>query len=118
MVPAQKGRAVMTSETGTYLTVVQVAERLHTAPQTVYRWCRAGKIAAVKFGKEWRIPADQPGLRSQPADLAPLARLLSGLFGESEHLVVFADRGALCRLESTFFEVAARSGARLVHGRW
>lgn len=118
MVYAQKGRTVMPSETTAYLTVLEAAERLRTSPQTVYRWCRAGKLGALKIGKEWRIPAGQPGLRSQPADLAPLDRLLAGLSGESGHLAVFADRGGLARFESTFFEVAAKSDGRLVYGRW
>lgn len=38
-----------------YLTVAEVAEVLGLRPVTIYRWCRAGRLASVKIGKEWRI---------------------------------------------------------------
>jgi excisionase family DNA binding protein len=109
----------MPREPGTYLTVLEAAERWRTSPQTVYRWCRAGKLGALKIGKEWRIPAGQLGHRQKLAGLLPLDALLAGLVNESEHVLAFADdRSSLARLEATFFEVATKSGARLVYGRW
>lgn len=102
-----------------YLTVKETAERLRTAPQTVYRWCRAGKLAAVKIDKEWRIPADQLTQRSEPAGFMPLDALLSALIREPEHLLGLAcDNVALARMEATFFDMATANGARLVHARW
>lgn len=38
-----------------YLTVAEVAGVLGLNPVTIYRWCRAGRLASVKIGKEWRI---------------------------------------------------------------
>jgi excisionase family DNA binding protein len=38
-----------------FLTVAEVAELLGLRPVTIYRWCRAGRLASVKIGKEWRI---------------------------------------------------------------
>lgn len=109
----------MANDRPRYLTVKETAERLRTAPQTVYRWCRTGKLAAVKIGKEWRIPADQLTQRSEPAGFMPLDALLAGLIGEPEHLLGLAcDNVALARMEATFFDMAAANGARLVHTRW
>lgn len=102
-----------------YLTATETADRLRVAPQTVYRWCRAGKLTAVKIGKEWRIPADQVEHRSKLAGLMSLDTLLAGLTGQSEHLLGFASDGrALASMEATFFDVAAATGGRLVHIRW
>ena len=39
----------------TLLTVDEVADFLRVAPNTVYRWCRDGKLTGIKIGKEWRI---------------------------------------------------------------
>jgi excisionase family DNA binding protein len=39
-----------------FLTVDEVAALLDLRPVTIYRWCRAGRLAAIKLGKEWRIP--------------------------------------------------------------
>lgn len=38
-----------------FLNVAEVAEVLGLRPVTIYRWCRAGRLASVKIGKEWRI---------------------------------------------------------------
>lgn len=38
-----------------FLTVTEVAELLGLNPVTIYRYCRAGRLASVKIGKEWRI---------------------------------------------------------------
>ena len=73
-----------------YLTVAETAERLRVAPQTVYRWCRSGRLRAVKIGKAWRISADELGRRLGLAGLMPLEELLAGLIGRSEHLLCFA----------------------------
>jgi excisionase family DNA binding protein len=109
----------MPLEPDAYLTVVEAAERLRTSPQTIYRWCRAGRLGALKIGKEWRIPAGQLGRRREPAGPLPIDALLAGLVNESEHLLGFADdRSTLARLEAAFFEAAVKRGARLVYGRW
>ena len=106
-------------EPARYLTVRETADRLRVTPHTVYRWCRAGRLQAMKIGKEWRIPAQQVERGTQPVGLMPLDELLAGLVGRSEHLLGLAsDTLALAGMEATFFEVAAASGARLVHARW
>ncbi len=109
----------MVDEATRYLTVKETAERLRVVPQTVYRWCRAGRLAAVKIGKDWRIPAHQLGRRAEPAGLMPLDALLARLIGGSEHLLGLAgDKLALARMEAAFFDAAAATDGRLVHTRW
>lgn len=38
-----------------YYSIVEVAELLKVAYLTVYRWIKAGKLEAVKAGKQYRI---------------------------------------------------------------
>jgi len=38
-----------------YYTIEEVAEMLKVAYLTVYRWIQAGKLNAVKAGKQYRI---------------------------------------------------------------
>lgn len=38
-----------------YYTIEQVAEMLRVAYMTVYRWIKAGKLEAIKAGKQYRI---------------------------------------------------------------
>ncbi len=38
-----------------YFTVEEVAQRLKVSHMTVYRWIKAGKLAAYKIGGEFRI---------------------------------------------------------------
>lgn len=37
------------------LTADEVARLLKTTPQTIWRWCKAGKLPAFKVGNGWRI---------------------------------------------------------------
>jgi excisionase family DNA binding protein len=102
-----------------YVTVPEAARRLNTTPQTIYRWCRAGKLEAIKIGKEWRIPLAQPALRPQSDGLGTLEDVFSSLLGRQEHLLaIAADSGDLTRLESTLVEVGSRQSARLAHAKW
>jgi excisionase family DNA binding protein len=39
-----------------FMTTSEAAERLGTTPQTIALYIRQGKIPAVRFGKEYRIP--------------------------------------------------------------
>lgn len=38
-----------------YYTIEEVAQMLKVAYLTVYRWIRAGKLNAIKAGKQYRI---------------------------------------------------------------
>jgi excisionase family DNA binding protein len=48
-------RTVMAEE---LLNVGEVSTLLKLRPVTIYRWCRAGRLAGIKIGKEWRIPRE------------------------------------------------------------
>lgn len=39
----------------TYYTIEEVSEMLKVAYMTVYRWIKAGKLEAIKAGKQYRI---------------------------------------------------------------
>lgn len=52
-IAAKEDTTAMTKE---LLTVEEVAALLDLRPVTIYRWCRAGRLAGVKIGKAWRIP--------------------------------------------------------------
>jgi excisionase family DNA binding protein len=109
----------MVEETKRYLTVDEVSRRLRVAPQTVYRWCRTGRLAAIKIGKEWRISGDQLGGANDVTGLMPLDKLLSGIGGDSEYLLgLAADRPAAARMEAAFFQAGASLGHRLVRILW
>ena len=41
--------------TDEYYTIQEVADKLKVAYLTVYRWIQAGKLEAVKAGKQYRI---------------------------------------------------------------
>jgi excisionase family DNA binding protein len=38
-----------------FFTLQEVADALKVNYMTVYRWVRAGKLPAYKFGTEWRV---------------------------------------------------------------
>jgi excisionase family DNA binding protein len=53
-----------------YLTVLEVAGKLHLHPETIRRHCRGNKIPGAKqFGGYWRIPASW--LAPDPAGPTP-----------------------------------------------
>ena len=52
----QLERVEKVAMSGEFLDVGEVAALLRVRPVTIYRWCRAGRLAGIKIGKEWRIP--------------------------------------------------------------
>jgi excisionase family DNA binding protein len=43
--------------TETFIPAAVLAERMGVSPDTVTRWCRQGRIPAVKPGRDWRVAA-------------------------------------------------------------
>lgn len=41
-----------------FITTTEAAAKLRITPSLVARYCRAGKIAAVKVGRDWLIDGD------------------------------------------------------------
>ena len=42
-------------ENGRLLTPEEAAERLRVSPETIKKWCRSGRIRAVKVSVLWRL---------------------------------------------------------------
>ena len=109
----------MANKPARYLTVKEAAGRLRVARETVYRWLRAGKLTAVRVGKEWRIPLEALRPPDESLGLVALEGLLARLYEKPEHLLgLTGDKLALARMEAAFFQVASSQGARMVHARW
>ena len=114
-----------------FLTVTEVAELLGLQPVTIYRYCRAGRLASVKIGKEWRIRRaaldellgrslrDELGRRDdgegpmhevslETHDLA--RRLLRQEAGESQGAMAPALEGTCSRLHERLIPLIGRTG--------
>ncbi len=107
-----------------FATAEETAELLRVALNTVYRWCRSGRLRARKFGRQWRIDRTAleglgyPGPRSKPADL--LNHILPHLNRDGEHLFALgADEATALRLQAAFLEAALRQPNAAVYlGLW
>lgn len=105
------------------LTVREVGEYLRIAPNTVYRWCRAGKLRAIKIGKEWRIEQkdlDQfLGRRTTHLNSPSFANLFHGRLRAPEHILMMTDdTSEVYRLQAEFMNVGLHAGHPLLFGYW
>ena len=105
------------------LTVEEVAEYLRIAPNTVYRWCRDGKLAGIKIGKEWRIArAELDGFLTRQAGSIG-GRSLEGMFRRRltapEHILVMASEPEqVYALQAEFLQIGLDDGRPLFIGAW
>ncbi len=105
------------------LKVEEVANYLRVAPNTVYRWCRGGKLTAIKLGKEWRIsPKDLEEFvssRRTGERVAPVDSIISSNLTPPEHvLVMMTDPDEVYKLEAEFFRIGRHQGSTLYKGCW
>lgn len=126
------------------LTVDEVATLMRVHRNTVYRWCRSGRLPATKIGKDWRVSRDAvEGLIAPPrgnpvrgAEVAresaaiepldPVERALDDRVAEflsclepGEHLLTLVDGpDAVFEVERRFFEVAQHRAGKLFKGCW
>lgn len=105
------------------LTVEEAARYLKTTPNTVYRWCRSGKLPAGKIGQEWRISREdielslrKPELREGKETL--LETLSKGLQLRDHVLGIAASTEDIYRVEAAFFQMALARGGKLFKGCW
>lgn len=105
------------------LTVDEVAEYLRVAPNTVYRWCRDGKLTGIKIGKEWRIT--QANLDSFLAERtgAKVNDSFETLFYQRltspEHILVMTnDANEVYRLQADFLQAGLKAGHPLFMAAW
>ena len=105
------------------LTVTEVAEYLRIAPNTVYRWLRAGKLRAIKIGKEWRIEQEVLdhflGRRTTHLNSASLENLLRRGLNAPEHILVMTDNPSeILSLQAEYLRVGLQAGYPLFLGYW
>jgi len=107
-----------------FVTAEETAEILRVTPNTVYRWCRSGRLQARKFGGQWRIDSSTleglgySGPKGNPANL--LDHILPHLNRGGEHLLALAtDEATALRLQAAFLEMALREPNAAVYlGLW
>lgn len=99
----------------------EVAGLVGVKESTVWRWCREGRLPALKIGKHWRIRREvlEDFLKrgeNQPTTLA--GQLDTFLRVPDNVLVVAEDEDLLHRLDAAFFRVGEKRGGLLVkfHG--
>ena len=105
------------------LTVSEVAEFLRIAPNTVYRWCRAGKLRAIKIGKDWRIEQNDLdqflGRRTTHLSSLSLANLLRQRLNAPEHILVMTNSPSeILSLQAEYLKVGFQAGYPLLFGYW
>src|SRR5438067_12803512 len=86
------------------LSVDEVASYLGVGPITVYRWCRQGRLPALKVGKVWRSRrgALEDFLRRSERGQSLVSRL-TAFFTVPDHVIVIAATlVSQHRLESAF----------------
>ena len=112
---------------GRLLTIDEVAERLRVHPNTVYRWCRTGRLRAVKLGKEWRILEEEleGALRGSATDASPPSAAQTGdaeldrLLSKDAHLVgVVGNPAEVFDLEISFLRAGLTRNRRLLKACW
>ncbi|MEW6522831.1 MAG: helix-turn-helix domain-containing protein [Bacillota bacterium] len=96
------------------LTIEEAAEYLRVTPATIYRWCRSGKLPAIKVGKQWRLSVndlkdwleqqkdDEPGV----VDFGSVPEHILGLVSSPEQAPLFL---------LFLLKKAQLAGARLVY---
>jgi excisionase family DNA binding protein len=105
-----------TGATHELLSVDEVASYLGVGPITVYRWCRQGRLPALKVGKVWRIRrgALEDFLRRSERGQSLVSRL-NAFFTVPDHVIgIAATLDLLHRLDAAFFQVGEARGGTLV----
>lgn len=104
-------------------TVEEVAAYLRVAPNSVYRWCRSGKLGGNKIGKEWRISqtALDAFLSDGPVGLPqrPIEELLLQELTPPEHILVMSHHPEeIYDLQVKFLTIGYEAGYPLFIGLW
>jgi excisionase family DNA binding protein len=98
------------------LGVDEVAAYLDIHPMTVYRWCRAGRLPALKVGKAWRVP--RPALEEflrRGARPRTLVGHLQAFLTTPDHVIgVATTPDLLHRFDAAFLQVGEARGGVLV----
>lgn len=94
----------------------QVARYLGVTPLTVYRWCRQGRLPALKIGKSWRIRRAvlEDFLRGSERGPSLSARLGAFVTVPDHVIGIAASLPLVYRVDAAFFQVAEARGGLLV----
>jgi excisionase family DNA binding protein len=94
----------------------QVTRYLGVTPLTVYRWCRQGRLPALKIGKTWRIrhAVLEDFLRGSERGQSLSARLGAFLTVPDHVIGIAASLPLVYRVDAAFFQVAEARGGLLV----
>jgi len=93
-----------------------VAAYLGVRALTVYRWCRDGRLPALKVGKSWRVRrgALDEFLRQSERGQTLVSRL-NTFYAVPDHVIAVAvDPVALHRLDAAFFQIGDARGGLLI----
>jgi len=98
------------------LGVDQVATYLGVHPMTVYRWCRDGRLPALKIGKSWRVPrtALEDFLRHGMRPRTLVGHLQAFLTLPDHVIGVATTADLLHRFDAAFLQVGEARGGVLV----
>jgi excisionase family DNA binding protein len=53
--PENQLTTVHSTVVGELLTIAEVATYLKLSRRTTWRWCKSGRLPAVKVGRQWRV---------------------------------------------------------------
>ena len=104
------------SEVGGLLDAEEVSERLGVGRVTIYRWCREGRLPAMKVGKSWRIRQEalEDFLRRSEMPTTLAGQLRSFVRVPDTIIGIARTRELLHRLDAAFFKVAESRGGLAV----
>ncbi|GAB4248758.1 MAG: hypothetical protein Kow00129_09540 [Thermoleophilia bacterium] len=113
-----------------FYTVDEVAGLLRVHRNTVYRWCRSGRLPATKVGKDWRIPASAVARLEDgaPASASETSGRLAGRaevgqafdrFVPGDHVLgLVPEVEDVFALEVTFLQAGLERDERVFKGCW
>ncbi len=98
------------------LTVAEVAKQSGLEAVTISRWCRSGRLPAIKLGKEWRIRrAALEAFLRQAEQASSLVGQLRSFYTIPDHVIAIAETPALLqKMDRAFFQIGEAYGAILV----
>jgi excisionase family DNA binding protein len=105
------------------LTPEEAARYLKTTRNTIYRWCRDGKLSALKVGGMWRIPRSSLKLQ-EPGEADGMYRSWPDVLDrlgeeESSHWAVITRAPEdVYDVEASFISLGLARGQRVVKGSW
>lgn len=98
----------------------EVAGLVGVKESTVWRWCREGRLPALKVGKHWRVRRGvlEDFLRRSESPTTLVGQMNGFLRVPDNVLAVAENENLLHRLDASFFKVAEARGGMLVkfHG--